>query len=143
MPTTQDGCPTINLRVRDATVRERSILFRVTVGTKTEVQVTGQVAVGLRQPAPSVDGILLVSLDSGVRTVSPGRTARVAIKLPRPLLRRLDGLPPKRSLIAMLTVSTVTVAGREAKRKLTVLIPGRKGPEERASGSPPAATLPG
>ncbi len=128
LPTTQDGCPAINLRVKDAAVRERSILLRVTVDTKTEVRVTGQVAVGLRQPAPSVDGILLLSLDSGVKSVSPGRTARIAIKLPKPLLRRLERLPPKRSLIAMLTVSTLTAAGREGKRKLTVLIPGRKEP---------------
>lgn len=126
-PTTQDGCPTLNLRVREAAVRERSILFRVTVDTKAKVRAIGQVAVGFTRPERGIEGILLFSLDSGVRNVSPGRTARLATKLPKPLLQRLDRMNPDESLKAKISVSSLSVAGREVERKLTVRLPGRKG----------------
>jgi hypothetical protein len=126
MPTTQDGCPTINLHVKDATVRERSILFRVRVGTKAKVRVIGQVAVGFTRPEQGIEGVSLFSLDSGVKNVSPGRTARLATKLPEPLLQRLDGMSPHKSLKAKISVSSLSVAGREVEHKLTVQLPGRK-----------------
>jgi hypothetical protein len=125
-PTTKDGCPAVNLRVKEAAVRERSILFRVTVGTKAKVRVVGQVAVGFTRPERGINGILLFSLDSGVKNISPGRTARLATKLPKPLLQRLDRMSPHESLKAKISVSSLSVAGREVERKLTVRLPGQK-----------------
>jgi len=127
MPTTQDGCPVINLRIGDAAVRERSILFRVTVDTKTKVRAIGQVAMPFKPPERDIEGILLVTLVSGVKYVSPGRATRLAMQLPKPLLRRLSSLVPTKSLKAEISVSALSAAGREVERNLTVLLQGRKG----------------
>lgn len=127
VPTTQDGCPAIKLRVEEANVRKRSILLRISVATTAEVGVFGRIDYPLRLPSGDAGGTVTELIVGGVETVRPGRIADFGVMLPKRVRRQLDERPPRRLLKAELTVSATSVAGRTVERKLTVRLPGRKG----------------
>jgi hypothetical protein len=125
LPTTRNRCPAIKLRVEDAIVRRRSMLLRISVSTKALVRVVGSVDYPLRPRAGG--GMVTELIESGDRTVRPGKVAAFGIKLSNRLRRRLSERPPRRPLEAELDVRAISVAGDTEERQLTVRLPGRRG----------------
>jgi hypothetical protein len=124
--TTQNGCPAVKLRIEKAFVRARSILLRVTVATKAKVGVVGTVPYPRRLPGRDKDVPVTVieAIGSGEKTVQPGSTARIGIRLSEALQRHLK--ERTRPLEVDLTVHATSVAGRTVERELTVRVPGQK-----------------
>jgi hypothetical protein len=125
-PTTQDGCPAVELRVEDAIAKKGAILLRVSIARAAKVEVFGSVTYPFGPPGTGGSGVELIG--GRVETVRPGRTVSFAIGLPKRLRQHLRERPPRRFLKAKMTVGAISVDGREAERKLTVRLPGRKGP---------------
>lgn len=125
-PTTQDGCPAVDLRVKEAIVKAGSILVQVTAGTDAKALAVGKVPLRFTLPGADSDVLLITNLRGGVKRVLPGRAARLKLEVPKIVLRQLDKMAPGRSLKAWITVRAVSVAGRKAARKVAVRLPGRK-----------------
>jgi hypothetical protein len=119
---TQNGCPAVKLRVEEALARVRSILLRVTVATKAEVRIYGDVTYPQRLPGQSGDVPVTESIDSASKTVQPGKATGIGLKLPRRLQRHLK--ERLRPLEVDLSVLATSVAGRAVERELTVRLPG-------------------
>lgn len=125
-PTTQDGCPTVNLRVKEAVVKARSILIRVTAGTKAKTLARGEIRWRFTPPGSNYETLQIVGASSGAKRLLPGRSTRLKVDLLRVVQQRLDEMAPERSLKAKISVRALSVAGREVERELTVRLPGRK-----------------
>jgi len=125
-PTTQDGCPAVDLRVEEAVVKASSILVRVTAGADAEALAVGKIRVQFRLPGSDTGVPLTTSMRGGVERVLPGRATRLKLELPKIVLRQLAKMAPGRSLKAWITVRAVSIAGRKAARRAIVRLPGRK-----------------
>ena len=136
---TQDKCPKSADHHADcpvpavsasAAARQRSILVRAGVSAAAKVQVLGQVGWGYK-PKPSLKTAgdkptrLIILLRSAAKDLMPNKPALFRVPLRKPVLRRLDRLPPSRSLKVKLTVLADSPAGQEGSKRLTVRVPGR------------------
>lgn len=134
----QDGCPqsdAVQLKCKpvsiDATAvaKERSILFRVDVDARASVHVFGQVGWGFK-PNPKAPGHttrLIIALNGNTKTVVPGKTAQLGIRLPKAVLRRLGRLTPDESVVAKIGISATDRQGVETIRRLRVRLRGQEG----------------
>lgn len=116
----ESDCPT-TLRLSRTPVRRRAILIEVTSSSAGSLEVFGQVrwrTAGRIQTAGLSSG--------GATTVSGGETVSFRLPLPRSVLRRLDRLPPGRSLPAKLTIRFTGGGGAVTKLTRTVALHGRK-----------------
>lgn len=136
---TQDRCPKsadyqaecpIPAVSASAAPRLRSILVRAGVSTEARVQVLGQVGWGFK-PKPGLKTAgdkptrLIIALRSAAKDLMPSKPALFSVPLRKPVLRRLDRLPPSRSLRVKLTVIADSPAGQEGAKRLTVRLSGR------------------
>ncbi len=129
---TQDGCPassalqtpcpllTLTTRPR---VKPNAILVRVSVSNESSVQVLGQVAwqvkaryrvFGLGEKTP--------------RMIPAGETGVFRLPLWKAIKRRLEQMPPKRSLRAKLSIGVTDVFGAVIRKRLVVRVHGRAAP---------------
>lgn len=115
--TTQDACPTVNLRAK-ATAGPRSILLGVTVRTKARVVAWADVTFRYRGGWPTFSF-------GNMKIVRPDRDSRLRIELPEEVFEHLDRLASWRSLKAKVTVIATSVAGRRVERDLIVQLQGR------------------
>lgn len=126
MPSTQDDCPAIELRVKGVVVKARSILVSVTAGTKAKALAHVEIRWRFKPPGSDYEALEIATAGGGVKRLRPGRSTRLKIELSRVMLQQLSRMPPERSLKAKITINSLSVAGREVERKLTVRLPGRK-----------------
>ncbi len=125
----QSECPVPAVSA-SAAARQRSILVRAGVSTEATVSVLGQVGWGYK-PKPGLKTAgdkptrLIILLRSAAKDLVPNRPALFRVPLRKPVLRRLDRLPPSRSLKVKLTVIADSLAGQEGSKRLTVTLPGR------------------
>ena len=125
----QSECPEVTLAVSGA-AKEKSIVVSVGVSSEATIDVFGQV--GWRYKAnPQLKTAggrpkrLIIALNGPQKTVLPGTQAPFRVPLRKAVLRRLDRLTPKASLVARLTVSSTDLAGRIKHRRLNVRLEGR------------------
>lgn len=122
------GCPNIRLEVTEFWVRRHSIVLRLTASFPAEVHVYGQVGWGFRpkrKPNKGKPTRLIVGLRGGKKAVRPGKESTFRIQLPKPVLLRLGRISPHESLKAKITATTIDLAGRVEKERLTVGLKGR------------------
>ncbi len=125
----QSECP-IPAVSASAAPRLKSILVRAGVSTEATVHVLGQVGWGFK-PKPNLKTAgdkptrLIILLRSAAKDLMPNKPALFSVPLRKPVLRRLDRLPPSRSLKVKLTVIADSPAGQEGSKRLTVRVPGR------------------
>jgi hypothetical protein len=124
---TQNDCPAIKLRVDGITVGKHSIHLDLEARTKAQARVEARIIYPFDPPGPGSDGMAIALIQSGVKALLPGRSARVGIRLPKEVRRRLAELRRRQSLKARMTVYAFSVAGRSVDRELTVRLPGQKG----------------
>ncbi|HSS04331.1 MAG TPA: hypothetical protein VLK89_03960 [Solirubrobacterales bacterium] len=134
----QDKCPqsdSVQVKCRPVSIdvtavaRDRSILFHVNVDARASVQVFGQVGWGFK-PNPKAPGHttrLIIALRGNTKTVVPGKTAVLGIRLPKAVLRRLGRLTPDESVRAKIAVIATSRQGVETVRRLRVKLKGQEG----------------
>lgn len=125
----QSECP-IPAVSASAAPRQKSILVRAGVNAEATVRVLGQVGWGFK-PKPGLKTAgdkptrLIILLRSAAKDLVPNKPALFSVPLRKPVLRRLDRLPPSRSLKVKLTVLAESPAGQEGSKRLTVSLQGR------------------
>lgn len=143
------GCPRLALNIVGARVRTRSIVLRIGADLETTARVSGQVGWGFKSPRKPVAGHhkptrLIVGLRGGTKAIVPGRPTVFRVRLPRPVLRRLDRIGPREELKAKLIAGATELDGRVENAYLTVHLRGRDESRQAAfDPPPPVATLPG
>lgn len=115
-------CP-IRSKIVGAKVNRRAILIAITPQARATINVQGEV---LWQDRPGPKGRLVgVYLDGGSKLVRARHTAHFRVPLPRPVLRRLNHLPHRRSLVARIDAFVTDSDGWESERRRRVPLRGR------------------
>lgn len=122
--TTQDDCPAVGLRVGAPDARQRAIVLPVSAGTKARIAAVGETSWSM-----DTEGSVTIGMFTGEKLVSPGRTARLRMKLHPEVRKRLGQLAPRKAIRVRIKVWAVSDLGRLAERKLTLRLPGRAKPQ--------------
>jgi hypothetical protein len=127
--TRQSECPEVTVTASGA-AKEKSIVVSVGVSSEATIDVFGQVGWGYRanpklKTAGGKPKRLIIALSGPQKTVLPGTPVSFRVPLRKAVLRRLERLTPKASLVARLTVSSTDLAGRVKHRRLNVRLKGR------------------
>jgi hypothetical protein len=125
----QSGCPEVTVTASGA-AKERSIVVSVDVSSEATIDVYGQVGWRYRaspklKTAGGKPKRLIIALSGPQKTVLPGTQVPFRVPLRKAVLRRLDRLTPKASLVARLSVSSTDLAGRIKHHRLNVRLEGR------------------
>lgn len=123
-PTTRDGCAAIGLRIERTTVRKRSILLGMEAETKGRITAFSEIAIFEEDPDFGPGFITYLTMRN--RRLWPRRTIRLALPLPEEVRDRLEALAPRRHIKARVTLFATSTEGRDATRRTTVRLHGRR-----------------
>lgn len=122
----QVECPPVTVRVGSTTVTGRAIVIKLGVSSEARVQAFGQVSWQVSEGHGREHGLAVGMTAGAPRTVLPGTVASFAVRLPKPVLRRLGRLTPAQTLRPRITIRVTDLAGRENDRVLTLKLHGRE-----------------
>jgi len=121
--TTSVPLPPLEVHASAQRASRRAVSILVTTSYQASVLVYGQIGWGINTKKGK-HARLIVALDGGRQTVSPGRVAIFEVKLPRSVLRRLHRLTPRQSLKARIAASASDASGRKAVDRVVVKLRG-------------------
>jgi len=125
VPTVQVECPRVTAAITSVAVKQKAILVGVETSSQARVQVFGQVSWRVRQPDGSNGGLTQAISAGNPRTVDGGTVTSFRVILEKTILRRLGRITPRQSLLALMTVRTTDLAGREVDHGFKLKLHGR------------------
>jgi hypothetical protein len=125
-PTPTPTLPPLSLQASALHPGKRAVRIMVATSYEASVLVYGQVGWGIKTKQGK-HARLIVALDGGRQTVSPGQIASFEVKLPKSVLRRLHRLTPRQSLKARIAASATDASGRRAVDRVVVKLKGLAG----------------
>lgn len=123
-PATQNGCPAVGLRIEQAAAQERSLLLEVEAEVKGRVTAVSEIAIFEEDPELGAGFVTYLTMRD--KKLLPSRTTRLALPLGKQIRDRLEALAPTRYIKARVTIFATSRKGRDATRKTTVRLHGRR-----------------
>jgi len=126
VPTVRVECPRVTTAITSVAIKQKAILVGVETSSQARVQVFGQVSWRVRQRDGSNGGLTQAISAGNPRTVAGDTVTTFRVILEKTVLRRLGRITPRQSLLALMTVRTTDLAGREVDRGFKVRLRGRE-----------------